>query len=1013
MCTSMFAFSAYGASTDFDIVSEDFDGYTVGDNNLMGSGDVLPGALFVSKTVDVGGVQQPYSTTENGIYITDDETDSDKGKVLKLVSDNDSVFPEVNYYKPMADRSIGYSHEDGKLLSISMDMYFDRETVMGYKLNPDNRSKYVVNGQTKSWPCLTQVNMGFLSVMATSSFATRHNAMMTVAFDNDKAASWEDDSYVPVYLNTRGTAAGSENAGSMATATAKFNLPTDEWFKLTIIFDLNALDKTNHKVPLSVYVNNECKVKDHSAIIPTGNDGYEFEKVYRGLVFSPQAFVASDNKGVVKPVMYVDDITTSYLSAYEPDITFEENNNDVANYEVTPNSKVNVTFEDDIAEEIASVLTANGAVKVYDANGKQLAISDLAVNGNVLSFIAADGFEYNRDYTLEIVAADLYNSRFVKYKGVKSEFSTQKAKGAYITAASVSPTGSDSIDTATSVTAEIETNIPTGVVAAVYKNGEFKGAKYVNTLNDSEVTFDGSADYVKLFVVDESGKSVWDTMTLNPLDKDIAEDSDFASSSEIKLSVLDAKDSKIKLTGSTGKNGNNQYGRIEIYKDKKDAYSDNAVSDAVYADDIAINEKGQIAKSFAFKGDSGKYYAWVIANDVEECVDFEYASYADLISLISKLAVTDSANNAYIAKGRIFEEVAALGYGFGIDFEEVYSSARDKDLFAYRIDKVRVSLTDGGEENYIANFIAEEKKVEKELTFLKALENPLQKGQIEFLLKDNTDITGMNFVNYPNVPSETYDAFIGATFASADDVKPFFETALANALDDDDNSSNSSGGKGSSSGWGSKPSTITIEQMQNAFNNANANSGNNDFVDLANVPWAKDAINALRDKKIINGVTATEFAPEATVTRAQIVKMLMLASGKADFDAECNFEGLSKENWSYVYVAAAVKAGVVKGITDTDFGGDLNVTRQDVAVMISRILGTSNEDANLEEIKNDTTIFADMSAVSDYALAAVKSLKDSQLILGRDNNTFAPHENMTRAEAAVIINRLVDLLNKQ
>ena len=108
------------------------------------------------------------------------------------------------------------------------------------------------------------------------------------------------------------------------------------------------------------------------------------------------------------------------------------------------------------------------------------------------------------------------------------------------------------------------------------------------------------------------------------------------------------------------------------------------------------------------------------------------------------------------------------------------------------------------------------------------------------------------------------------------------------------------------------------------------------------------------------------------------------------------------------YVLKAKSLGVINGVSDTEFGIGSNITRQDMAVMITRII--KNLDLDVKEV--ETEAFADDDNVSDYAKEAVKLMKSMGLIEGY-NNQFRPTDNLTRAEAAKIISCLLDLLQSE
>ena len=167
------------------------------------------------------------------------------------------------------------------------------------------------------------------------------------------------------------------------------------------------------------------------------------------------------------------------------------------------------------------------------------------------------------------------------------------------------------------------------------------------------------------------------------------------------------------------------------------------------------------------------------------------------------------------------------------------------------------------------------------------------------------------------------------------------------------------------------------------------------FVDVADDFWAAKDIYTLKDAGIIGGKSATEFDPEGDVTRAEFAKMVVGLFGyKATSDA-VNFEDCKAEDWFTPYVAAGVEAGVIKGVSDTEFAPNATITREDACTILGRAL---NKVAQSNELK-----FTDADKVAEYAAPYVALLSELGYVNGYEDGSFAPTNNITRAEAAKII----------
>lgn len=176
--------------------------------------------------------------------------------------------------------------------------------------------------------------------------------------------------------------------------------------------------------------------------------------------------------------------------------------------------------------------------------------------------------------------------------------------------------------------------------------------------------------------------------------------------------------------------------------------------------------------------------------------------------------------------------------------------------------------------------------------------------------------------------------------------------------------------------------------------------GSDIFNDISSVSWAKEAINGLYEKKIINGVGGKKFAPDLTVSREELVKMLVSACGESVTDKEAVFTDVDSSKWYAPYVASAFESGLTNGVSDTEFGVGSSVTRQDLAVMVYR---AAVKKGLIENDENAVNTFSDAASCADYANEAIAALSASGAINGSDGNSFKPNDHCTRAEAAKII----------
>lgn len=201
----------------------------------------------------------------------------------------------------------------------------------------------------------------------------------------------------------------------------------------------------------------------------------------------------------------------------------------------------------------------------------------------------------------------------------------------------------------------------------------------------------------------------------------------------------------------------------------------------------------------------------------------------------------------------------------------------------------------------------------------------------------------------------------------------------------------------SGGGTGGNGSKIKVDNVKPILDTKNDDTKKEEisFIDMANTHWASKHIAYLVSKKIISGYDDGSFRPDNFVTREEFAVMTTIAAGIPLEISDSVFMDVPNDAWYKKYVSAAVKAGIVNGVSDKMFGSGQNITRQDAAVMLCKALGRTSD--------YDITKIADCDEIADYALSSVKSLYSDGILSGNDKGEFNPKTNITRAEAATMI----------
>jgi hypothetical protein len=161
----------------------------------------------------------------------------------------------------------------------------------------------------------------------------------------------------------------------------------------------------------------------------------------------------------------------------------------------------------------------------------------------------------------------------------------------------------------------------------------------------------------------------------------------------------------------------------------------------------------------------------------------------------------------------------------------------------------------------------------------------------------------------------------------------------------------------------------------------------NPYADVSEDDWFYADVAFVRERGLMNGVSATRFAPDATATRAQIITVLARAAG-------------ADTTGGATWYSKAVSWAVENGISD---GSDLdgNVTREQLATLLWRFAGEPAPGADSPE-------FTDITQISDWATGAMAWAASLGLVTGYPDGGVLPQGSATRAEVAAMLRRYME-----
>ena len=175
-----------------------------------------------------------------------------------------------------------------------------------------------------------------------------------------------------------------------------------------------------------------------------------------------------------------------------------------------------------------------------------------------------------------------------------------------------------------------------------------------------------------------------------------------------------------------------------------------------------------------------------------------------------------------------------------------------------------------------------------------------------------------------------------------------------------------------------------------------------DFSDVEADRWSSASVKYAVDNGYMKGVGGGLFDPEGSLTRAMVATVLWRREGEPAPTAPSGFSDVPAGEWYTDAVAWAKETGVVKGLTETTFGPDENITREQLATMLFRF--SSSAPVSVPE-RADLTPFADDEKVSDWADEPLEWAVEAGLLKGTDGNRLDPEGYATREQFAAVIER--------
>ena len=181
------------------------------------------------------------------------------------------------------------------------------------------------------------------------------------------------------------------------------------------------------------------------------------------------------------------------------------------------------------------------------------------------------------------------------------------------------------------------------------------------------------------------------------------------------------------------------------------------------------------------------------------------------------------------------------------------------------------------------------------------------------------------------------------------------------------------------------------------------------FTDVKSGDWFYEAVQYVYDKGMMTGVSADRFAPASTTTRGMIVTILYRLENEPAVSGGSAFTDVENGAWYADAVAWAAANDIVNGTSATTFAPNSPITREQMAAILYRYAAYKGYDVSQ---KADLSGYTDAASISGYAKDALAWANAQKLITGVTDTTLNPQGSATRAQVATILMRLCETVVK-
>ena len=202
------------------------------------------------------------------------------------------------------------------------------------------------------------------------------------------------------------------------------------------------------------------------------------------------------------------------------------------------------------------------------------------------------------------------------------------------------------------------------------------------------------------------------------------------------------------------------------------------------------------------------------------------------------------------------------------------------------------------------------------------------------------------------------------------------------------------------------PVTKTIDVKIKNSDTYTVKENKKDFTDIVNkTKEMQNAITVLASKGIINGISETSFAPDLSITRAEIAALIVRTLSKYDPDEDGGFSDVPRSAWYFGVAGSAKKHGIMVGNKDIFFPLD-TIPKDQITAVAARVLRNEMKYKDPEDVNKELSVYTDVTSLAEWSRTDIALATRENLVVRRYDGKFDPTAKMTRGDAAIILYRM-------